>query len=282
RDVCEFAVGHGVSTRAVTDAACLCREVHTRWIPSAEVERVAPSPIEGVELQMEKLAELPDAATARAKLSALVTQYRAWIDQQKAQIPAKPRQRADIGTELLNRARVAANRIEQGIDLLRDAPVLEAFRIANKVMAIAARRRFGTIQGKEPSAVAAPAWRPFQLAFFLMNLKGIVEPQHPDREVVDLLFFPTGGGKTEAYLGLAAFTLVYRRLKNPGIASAGLSVLMRYTLRLLTLDQLGRAATLICALERERQQHADKLGDWPFEIGLWVGRAATPNEMGRK
>src|SRR5262249_23676583 len=101
-------------------------------------------------------------------------------------------------------------------------------------------------------------------------------------EVVDLLFFPTGGGKTEAYLGLAAFSLVLRRLRHPGMAAAGLAVLMRYTLRLLTLDQLSRAATLICALELERQQHADRLGDWPFEIGLWVGRAATPNVMGSK
>jgi hypothetical protein len=100
--------------------------------------------------------------------------------------------------------------------------------------------------------------------------------------VVDLLFFPTGGGKTEAYLGLAAFTLVLRRLRNPGVASAGLSVLMRYTLRLLTLDQLGRAAALMCALELERQQDVEKLGKWPFEIGLWVGKAATPNRMGCK
>src|SRR5437868_4757776 len=115
-----------------------------------------------------------------------------------------------------------------------------------------------------------------------MNLKGVAEPAHEDREVVDLLFFPTGGGKTEAYLGLAAFTLVLRRLRNPGIRSAGLSVLMRYTLRLLTLDQLSRASTLICALELERQNDAVKLGDWPFEIGLWVGRGATPNRMGSK
>jgi hypothetical protein len=115
-----------------------------------------------------------------------------------------------------------------------------------------------------------------------MNLQGIVEPEHADRETVDLLFFPTGGGKTEAYLGLAAFTLVYRRLVHPGIQSAGLCVLMRYTLRLLTLDQLGRAATLICALELEREKNVDLLGDWPFEIGLWVGRAATPNVMGKK
>ena len=100
----------------------------------------------------------------------------------------------------------------------------------------------------------APAWRPFQLAFLLMNLRGHRRARaHAEREVVDLLFFPTGGGKTEAYLGLAAFTLVLRRLRNPGLASAGVSVLMRYTLRLLTLDQLARAATLICALELERQ-----------------------------
>ncbi|MHC5827136.1 MAG: DISARM system helicase DrmA, partial [Nostoc sp.] len=88
--------------------------------------------------------------------------------------------------------------------------------------------------------------------------------------------------KTEAYLGLAAFTLVLRRLRHPGIESAGLSVLMRYTLRLLTLDQLGRAATMICALELEREQDVEKLGKWPFEIGLWVGQAATPNRMGKK
>jgi hypothetical protein len=281
-DVWEFAVGHGVSTRAVQDEKGDCREVHTRWIPAADVERVAPAPIAGVELTMEKLAELPDAAAAKASMGALVTHYRTWLGQQQANVPAKPKCRNETATELLSRAGVAADRIEAGIELLKDAQVLETFRTANKVMGVAARRRFGALRGLDPAAVAPPAWRPFQLAFILMNLKAIVEPAHPDREVVDLLFFPTGGGKTEAYLGLAAFTLVYRRLVHPGMAAVGMSVLMRYTLRLLTLDQLGRAATLICALERERQQHADQLGDWPFEIGLWVGRAATPNEMGRK
>src|SRR6266481_8573168 len=99
-----------------------------------------------------------------------------------------------------------------------------------------------------------------------MNLRSIAEPQNDDRKIVDLLFFPTGGGKTEAYLGLAAFTLVLRRLRNPGITGAGTSVLMRYTLRLLTLDQLGRAATLICALELLRETDRDvNIGDWPLE-----------------
>jgi hypothetical protein len=144
-----------------------------------------------------------------------------------------------------------------------------------------AKRWLAILLNKKPEEIT-PAWRPFQLAFLLMNLRGIAEPGEYDRYVVDLLFFPTGGGKTEAYLGLAAFTLVLRRLRNPGITSAGLSVLMRYTLRLLTLDQLGRAAALICALELERQQDVTKLGEWPFEIGLWVGMAATPNRMGQK
>src|SRR5262249_60596857 len=103
--------------------------------------------------------------------------------------------------------------------------------------------RFGPRREQDPAAVAPPAWRPFQLAFLLMNLKGIVEPAHPDREVVDLLFFPTGGGKTEAYLGLAAFTLVYRRLRYPGLASAGLSAVLRSTLRAVTPDHAPPAAT---------------------------------------
>ena len=115
-----------------------------------------------------------------------------------------------------------------------------------------------------------------------MNIVGTATPGHADRGVVDLLFFPTGGGKTEAYLGLAAFTLFLRRLRDPSLQSAGLSVLMRYTLRLLTLDQLGRAATLICAMELMRQENVEKLGAWPFEVGLWVGQTATPNRMGRK
>src|SRR5207344_1580343 len=106
-----------------------------------------------------------------------------------------------------------------------------------------------------------PTWRPFQLAFILMNLRGLADPAHTDRELVDLLFFPTGGGKTEAYLGLAAFMILLRRLRDPGATSSGVTVLMRYTLRLLTLDQLGRAATLVCALEVIRKDEAnDRLG----------------------
>jgi len=301
-DAFEFAVGHSVATEALVNDAHECWGVHTCWIPQAEVEHVAPVAIQGVELSMEALGQVADAAEVQAKLGAFITQYREWINQQRSTMPTSPARRRDTAEELLQRASVAANRIAQGIALLADPQVLEAFRIANRAMAAAARQRQLSVvssqlsekgNGAQPPlttdnrqlttpSTPSPHWRPFQLAFLLMNLPGLVDPQHDDRDVVDLLFFPTGGGKTEAYLGLAAFTLVLRRLKNPGIASAGLSVLMRYTLRLLTLDQLSRAATLICALELERQRDVEKLGTWPFEIGLWVGQAATPNFMGAK
>ena len=126
--------------------------------------------------------------------------------------------------------------------------------------------------------IDSPRWRAFQLAFILLNLPGLIDSSDPNREIVDLLFFPTGGGKTEAYFGLSAFAMVLRRLRHPeekGMAGGGVSVMMRYTLRLLTLDQLARAAGLVCALELERQNEVERYGDWPFEIGLWVGKAGS-------
>lgn len=284
RDVFEYAVGHGVSATAKRGADGVCLEVSTTWMPSAEVERVAPTPIPEVELGMEAHGSLADSAQATAKLTPLVTHYRAWIDAQRKKIMGlglEPHQAKTAG-DLLVHAEHAAKRIEAGITMLADPQVLDAFCIANRAMAQSARQRDAVQRQTKPELVPAPAWRPFQLAYILMTLRGLIDPTHADRETVDLLFFPTGGGKTEAYLGLAAFTMVLRRLRHPGIRSAGMSVLMRYTLRLLTLDQLGRAAALICALELEREKDTTKLGEWPFEIGLWVGQAATPNWMGRR
>ena len=282
RDVFEYAVGHGVAAEAVI-ADEVCREVRSVWIPAADVERVAPaarSEVGAVELGMEKLASLVDGREATDKLMPLVRKYREWIGSQTIAIRALNPQRRQAADEMLDNARRAADRIEAGIQILADPNHLEAFRLANKAMARAARQRDSQITGKKPHELDEPTWRPFQLAFILMALRGLVDSTHSDRETVDLLFFPTGGGKTEAYLGLAAFTLVLRRLRHPGIRAAGMSILMRYTLRLLTLDQLGRAAALICALELERKACPEKFGEWPFEIGLWVGSAATPNRLG--
>ena len=136
--------------------------------------------------------------------------YREWIEAQRATIPASPLKATATGAGITRPCQGCRDRIENGIKLLNQPDCLKAFRLANQAMATAARRRFGPMLQKTVESVKTPEWRPFQLAFLLMNLPGIAEPNGEDREVVDLLFFPTGGGKTEAYLGLAAFTLILR------------------------------------------------------------------------
>lgn len=280
RDVVELAVGHGVSARAVFESNGLCREVRTEWVPRAEVEKVEPTLLPGIELRMEALAEMPGPDALRAALAPFPDRYTEWIAKQRT--TALEGRREETARVLLDEAEHVSRRIADGIDLLGSPDVLRAFQVANRAMACAARRRTARMRGVKPEELAAPTWYPFQLAFLLMNLGSLAEPESDDRGAVDLLFFPTGGGKTEAYLGLAAFTMVLRRLRSPGLSSAGVAVLMRYTLRLLTLDQLGRVAALVCALELEREADPAGLGPWPFEVGLWVGRAATPNRMGLK
>src|SRR5438067_4114573 len=134
------------------------------------------------------------------------------------------------------------------------------------------------------------SWRPFQLAFILLNLPALTDLHHPDRSadasaIADLLWFPTGGGKTEAYLGLTAYTLALRRLQGTVAGrdgEHGVAVLMRYTLRLLTLQQTQRASVLVCACEamrRDARAAGDgRWGETPFRIGLWVGQRTTPNK----
>lgn len=280
RDASELAVGHNVSAVAVLEDA-ICRTVRTCWLPTADVEKVIPRTIDDVELGMEALAAAPSADAINSMVGPMITGYASWIGAQRKTAPTEPT-RARVAGELIDNADRARKRIEAGLATLADPTVLRAFQIANRCIARAIRQRETHGTGKDPASLAPPTWRPFQLAFLLMNLPAVASSEHPDREAVDLLFFPTGGGKTEAYLGLAAVAMVLRRLRDPSIHSAGLTVLMRYTLRLLTLDQLGRAATLICALELERQQDIEALGHWPFEIGLWVGQSATPNRIGKK
>lgn len=272
----EYASGHGVSAEwDLVDGHCY--SVRSTWMPSAQVEKTVTVDVPDVELDMGVLGALPDGAAATTSLRPLVGHYRAWIAARAQEISSLGGSRQKTAEQLVYFADFAARRIEKGVSLLATDPhALDSFKVANLAVSHALRMRL---------KVAAPKWRAFQLAFLLLNLAGLADPADPDRETVDLLFFPTGGGKTEAYLGLAAFAMVLRRRRHPGdngLAGAGVSVIMRYTLRLLTLDQLGRAAGLVCALELERLNDPDKYGHWPFEIGLWVGKAATPNIMGHK
>lgn len=291
----EYVVGHNVAAAAESGKGP-CTMVWSSWFPTAQVEKVLPAQLGVVELGMEALATLSSPENVTTALSGLPTAYALWIASQRVVSGlAAPMQ--DTVRDLMDKAGYACARIEKGIELLKsDEQALRAFRLANKAIARSSRQRAALALRKPASEVPTPRWYPFQLAFILLNLVGITDPSKEagEREIVDLLFFPTGGGKTEAYLGLAAYTMVLRRLKNPDKTIrdqkvptyAGVSVLMRYTLRLLTLDQLGRGAALVCALELERHELAkqgdESLGHWPFEIGLWVGSGATPNRLGRR
>lgn len=267
----EWAVGHGVATSAVEVEGAV-REVRTTWIPRARVYRMAASSVDGVTLDMEQLSRI-EPAELQAGMRKLLDAYRGWIQGQRAAIPGLVPSRQDTARALMDDAERALTRIEGGIHTLIEDPLcLEAFRLTNQAMAMAARQA-------RPGV--SPAWRLFQLAFVLLNVRGVADPAHEERQIVDLLFFPTGGGKTEAYLGVAAFAMILRRLRHRGDRhrGAGVTVILRYTLRLLTLDQLGRAATLTCALELLRQKEPARLGDRRFSVGLWVGRSATANKL---
>jgi hypothetical protein len=233
-------------------------------------------------------------------LSVLPAAYEGWIDSRENEVDDDPRLdgHRTAATIAIERCREAARRLREGIAVLeRDERAATAFRFANEAMCLqrihseyALRRRRGEDGLLEDFDVPANrSWRPFQLAFVLIALPSVTDPSHADRSdptraIVDLLWFPTGGGKTEAYLGLAAYTMGLRRLQGSlgGLdAARGVSVLMRYTLRLLTIQQFQRATTLICAMDLIRRRSIAK-GDaaWgaePFRIGLWVGARAAPN-----
>ncbi|MDI1437119.1 DISARM system helicase DrmA [Polyangium sorediatum] len=293
RERVEYAVGHGVAVEVPPGQSAIdnggspgkpgsapkppVTRVKTTWLPEYEVRRVVAHEEAGVTVAMEELAKLQNEADVRARLERLPAAYGEWIQRQRA-ADVGGEKRAETRDALMQKAEDARRRIQEGIELLaKDGQVRQAFCLANEAMAEAARHRSPSrYQGGK-----RPEWRLFQLAFLLMNLQGVATGEHADRERVELIFFPTGGGKTEAYLGVIAYCLLLRRLRRAKLPDGGLgvTVLLRYTLRLLTLDQLGRAATLICALESQRRKMPAVLGDTRFSVGLWVGRSATANTM---
>jgi len=305
----EFAVGHGVSIHATLPEPLAERAtaVETEWAPISEVAQQTPrseaddTNLQGLELDMKALAEMPKPDLV-ASLRRIELAYRIWIQAEKAKI-AIPREKLAGHEAAAGRAVDACDRAQQrikaGIDLLDQDPMAEeAFRFANRAMW---QQRIHTVFSRKvrkkelkpedgTATVDLPenrSWRLFQLAFILLNLPSLTDLHHPERihetdAIADLLWFATGGGKTEAYLGLTAYTLALRRLQgkiNGRQGDQGVAVLMRYTLRLLTLQQFQRAAALLCACELIRRDNEPKWGASPFRLGLWVGRNATPNTL---
>jgi hypothetical protein len=282
----EFAIGHGCGAEWIVDGSePMAREVRTTLIPDFELPRIEARALEGDGLEMAVLARVENAETLRELLEPLSAGYAEWINAKRAEVSSLATDLQPTANEHLDRCVEALERIEDAIDLLdSDADALDAFRFANEAMLLqrshtvwaAARRKTPETAPADP--LIEGRWRPFQLAFILLNLRGLVQPTHRDRRTGDLLWFPTGGGKTEAYLGLTAFTLAYRRLRAAqGLRTdAGVAVLMRYTLRLLTIQQFQRAVSLICACEVIRRRKPKRWGARRFSIGLWVGVSATP------
>ncbi|MDH6228177.1 DISARM system helicase DrmA [Streptomyces sp. MJP52] len=322
RDHLSHAKGRNVAVHAhVRNGERNAHRLTTRWLPEYDVRATTAPTVEdqellrGLELGMDELAELAVPAR-RSELSAalapLADGYGAWLEQQRRHARDLPGDLRESAETAIEQATEICDRITFGIDrLVADDTALEAFRFANRAMAL--QRRNTAIAAARTGRETDPAsyreahaevhargkagasWRPFQLAFVLLNIESLTLPGHPHRgtgreALVDLLFFPTGGGKTEAYLGLAAYTFALRRLQGTigsgdeaRSGEAGVAVLMRYTLRLLTAQQFQRAAALVTACEvlrREEHVRDARWGETPFRIGLWVGTSVSPNWFG--
>lgn len=302
----EFAVGHGVGVHAEIDAEDPTRasKVMTKVVPFHDVgvteqPRAEELPgLDRVERDMKVLSEASEEQL-HAGLPPLVELFDEWIKGLEHRVSAgEVPGHEESARVIIDNCRATSKRIREGIETLaNDVSAAEAFRFCNRAMYLQRIRSEYSLRRRRGEQVSIDqfdspenrTWFPFQLAFILLNIPSLVDPTHQDRidptgALADLLWFPTGGGKTEAYLGVAAFTMALRRLQGKlgGYdGNSGVTVIMRYTLRLLTIQQFQRASTLLCAMEIIRRDAVNS-GDprWglePFRIGLWVGAKATPN-----
>lgn len=303
----EFAIGRTTSVSWIEgadvngDPLRRASLVETTWLPTADVAQTVAGSAGNAEMAMRVLMDLDPADVDKAFMP-LIAGYRKWLKKQSALVHHLPSHLTEIAEEAIGEAGLVVTRLESGLKLLKtNYQALEAFRFMNRAMRdqrmrsqVAAKRSEratlsieDAVAEVEKAGDAAASWRPFQLAFILLQLPALSDPTDGIRSGpaanVELLFFPTGGGKTEAYLGLAAFTFAIRRLQgvietDDGSLDGGdgVAVLMRYTLRLLTSQQFQRAAALVCAAELMRQADPTTWGERPFSIGLWVGSAVSP------
>lgn len=234
------------------------------------------------------------------RLKTFVNLYGNWISEQKKTNSSNK----EIENHIFKNLDYNLNRLKSNIELLNDNKIFRAFQLANSAMLIQIIiSNDDDFSGKEKDlselsntidydnidyfknynfdklSFGKPKYRPFQLAFLLLNIDSVTDLKSEARnKVVDLIWFPTGGGKTEAYLSVGAFTIIYRRLMNK-TGYDGTSVIMRYTLRLLTAQQFERASRLIVSLEFLRKQFEQELREEPITIGMWVGMSSTPNTV---
>ncbi len=300
RNMRTYAIGHGCAADwqrsavgdPITWVAAVALPAHEVATPSPDLHVTDhDGNRKRLTASMEALAN--GSAEGNEQVETILLQYEKWIEDRDQEIFELPEKFQEAATRHMQDCRHALSRMRNGWDLARDTGTVAnfAFRRANLAMlrqqvrsgfeTRKAKRQVNGIwhpEGPHPPFRVPPGrgqWRPFQIAFILATLPELVYREDEHRSLVDLIFFPTGGGKTEAYLGACAVSLLARRRRNP--SDSGTDTIMRYTLRLLTAQQFQRAAALICALEDIRSEDPKKLGKSPFGIGLWVGKANTPN-----
>ena len=274
RHVRSYAIGHGCAVNWDTEDNTVYR-IFTEWVPTVEVPRASAKVLESEEiLTIAQLGDLTRQDENLAGLERIAAAYHNWTQNLAVSTSAISRELPGTGREILQAIdsiiednREVHRRLVTGIDFLRHYPqAMKAFALANQAMALSMKKRDHTRE---------PRWRTFQLAFILITIPSSLDRAHVERNVFDLIWFPTGGGKTEAYLGLAATVIFYRRLQQ----QQGLAVLTRYTLRLLTVQQFERTSRMICAAELIRRMEPDLQKGPMILSGLFVGRHLTPNSL---
>ncbi|WP_274362913.1 helicase-related protein [Paenibacillus thermotolerans] len=307
RDKKVFATGHGVSADwDVRDTGE--GKIWSEFLPTFEVPQmdfsIKDSRVDLNTFSMKYLSDLnkTDKLLKIKSMKDLVDAYSSWISKIESKGKFLDSRFQEAMEHHIKECKESCDRMYYGLKLLEKNDVIyDAFQLANRSMFM---QRIHSVLQKEDHYPQDEElqnkimnlnyyeeddqnhkWRPFQLAFLLMSIRSIVEEDCSERNLVDLIWFPTGGGKTEAYLGLTAFTIFYRRLVHLP-TSAGTTVIMRYTLRLLAAQQFLRAGTLICACEsirkdcesRKPKYPSYKLGSEKITIGLWIGGTHTPNK----
>jgi hypothetical protein len=303
-----YAIGHGCAADWATgpEEPQGANRVMAVALPAHEVVSLTPSVYrvdehgnyvldsagqrQPVTVSMKELAL--GTPTGESQVETVLDLYEQWIRARTAEIDTLPERLRPVAMRHMELAGEALGRMRLGWQMTKTEPIAsQAFQWANEAMlyqqvrsglplreVVRGKDDILRVSGSHPSPEVPPGkgtWRPFQIAFLLATLPDLIDPASDRRSLVDLIFFPTGGGKTEAYLGASALSLLARRLRNP--EDTGTDTLMRYTLRLLTAQQFLRAASLICVLEDLRERHADQLGSSPFGIGIWLGSSSTPN-----
>ena len=273
-----YAIGHGaaVDWRVEQDKV---KKIWTEFMPAVEVPQVTAD-VAGDDNRVLGLAHLAESETSTEilqELNQFVEKYSAWVQAQNTQIDEiEPDERA-AAKRITARMTITLERMHRGVALLVAEPnAAESFRLANQAM-LDQMRQVDRVRGKRRDDKDY-RWRPFQLAFLLAVIESSIREDDDYRDIVDLIWFPTGGGKTEAYFGLIAFLVVWCRLTNPA-SGGGTIVLMRYTLRLLTAQQFARATRMICALELIRRRVPKLKNGAPITIGIWIGSATSPNQF---